>query len=90
MVLHGSSPGSRQTRGDQTMRLLVRSTVFCSRLNVAVLLVAPVISAHSAQVARFLVIDSHAEKARVHPSKIVEPLNFAPLHFSLNNSLRKR
>ena len=42
----------------------------------------PVISAHNAQVARFRVIESHAKVGRVHPPKIVNPVNFVPLRFS--------
>ena len=49
----------------------------------------PVISAHSVQVARFLFIDSHTRKGRGTPPKIVEPLNFAPLRYSLNSCLHR-
>ena len=48
----------------------------------------PVISLHIVQVARFLFIDSHTRKGRGTPPKIVEPLNFAPLHYSLNSFLQ--
>mgnify|MGYP006891264587 CR=1 FL=1 len=50
----------------------------------------PVINAHSMQVARFLFIDSHTRKGRGTPPKIVEPLNFAPLRYSLNSCLHRR
>ena len=55
-----------------------------------ILLEGPVISAHSVQVARFLFIDSHMSKGRGTPPRIVEPLNFAPLCYSLNICLHRR
>ncbi len=42
-----------------------------------------VINTHSVQVARFLFIGSHMRKGRGTPPKIVEPLNFALLRYSL-------
>ena len=49
----------------------------------------PVISVHSMQVACFLFFDSHTRKGRGTTPKIVKPLTFAPLHYSLNSCLHR-
>jgi hypothetical protein len=50
----------------------------------------PVISVHSSvQVVCFLFINSHMRNGRGTTPKIVEPLNFAPLRYSLNSCLHR-
>ena len=59
-------------------------------LHALICLEGAVISAHRVQVACFLFIDSRARKRKGYTPKIVEPLNFAPLRYSLNSRLHRR